>query len=64
LINVVTGLADDGCEVRITTARGTSSGVIAAVGVDVISLQPSAGGAEMLYVPAASLYAVSVRLSG
>jgi hypothetical protein len=64
LVDVLSGLSDDGSEVRITTASGTLSGVVAAVGADVVSVQASGGGPEMIYVPAASLYAVSVRLSG
>jgi hypothetical protein len=65
LAAVLSGLANDGVEVRVVSRSATVAGEIAAVGEDVLTLRP-AGAArnQVLYVPVASVSEVSLRLSG
>lgn len=66
LATVLTGLADDGAEVRLVTASEAIAAEIVAVGEDVLTAR-SPGDARrgrVFYVPMAAIYEASLRLSG
>ena len=62
---VLSGLADDGVELRVVTASETLTGEIVAVGEDVVTLRlPAAARDEVIYVALDAIYEASLRLSG
>lgn len=65
LATVLSGLADDGVEVRLVTASETVAAEIVAVGEDVVTIRsPGAPRDRLAYLPLGAVYEASLRLSG
>lgn len=65
LVTVLAMLAEETAQLRVVMGTEAVVGDLVAVGVDVLTLRPAgAGDDQLLYVPAASVSEVSLRLSG